>query len=50
MGFIIANGKEYTEKDKTTSFYCFWLCKDLFLDKNVFIELKEQLNQPKTEQ
>jgi hypothetical protein len=50
MGFIIANGKEITEKEKTTSFYCFWLCKDLFLDKNVFIELTEkQLNQPKTE-
>lgn len=41
MRFIVSSGKEYTEKDKTTSFYCFWLCKDLFLDKNVFIELKD---------
>ena len=39
MGFIIKNGYEYTGKDKTPSFYSFWLCKDLFLDKNTFIEL-----------
>ena len=41
MRFIVSSGKEYTEKDKTTSFYCFWLCKDLFLEKNTFIELKD---------
>jgi hypothetical protein len=41
MGFIVKSGYGYTEKDKTTAFYSFWLCKDLFLDKNVFIELKE---------
>ena len=39
MRFIIKNEYGYTEKDKTTSFYSFWLCKDLFLDKNTFIEL-----------
>ncbi|MDD4734183.1 MAG: hypothetical protein PHU05_04995 [Bacilli bacterium] len=38
MGFI-KNGVNY---DKTTSFYSFWLCKDLFLDKNTFIELLEE--------
>jgi len=41
MGFIVKSGKQYTEKDKTTSFYCFWLCKDLFLNQNNWIELKE---------
>jgi type I restriction-modification system DNA methylase subunit len=41
MGFIVANGKKYTEKDKTTAFYCFWLCKDLFLNENVFTELTD---------
>ena len=35
---FIKNGVNY---DKTTSFYSFWLCKDLFLDKNTFIELLE---------
>jgi hypothetical protein len=44
MGFIVKSGKEYTEKGKTTAFYSFWLCKGLFLDKNVFIELKEDIN------
>jgi hypothetical protein len=41
MRFIVSNGKESIEKDKIASFYCFWLCKDLFLDKNVFTELKD---------
>jgi hypothetical protein len=39
MGFIVKFGKEYIEKDKTTSFYSFWLCRDLFLDKPVFNKL-----------
>lgn len=38
MGFINQAGKEY---DKTTRFYSFWLCKDIFLDKEMFIELPE---------
>jgi len=41
MGFIIQSGKEHIEKTKTTSFYCFWLCKDLFLDKPTFVELRD---------
>lgn len=41
MGFIVKSGKEYSEKGKTTAFYSFWLCKNLFLNMDVFIELKE---------
>jgi hypothetical protein len=36
MGFI-TKVKEY---EKSTRFYSFWLCKDLFLDKDVFISLE----------
>jgi hypothetical protein len=36
MGFI----KNNIVYNKTTSFYSFWLCKGLFLNKNTFIELK----------
>lgn len=39
MGFITKQGKEY---DKTTSFYSFWICKDIFLDKPTFIELNSK--------
>jgi hypothetical protein len=42
MQFIVKSGYEYTEKNKTTAFYSFWLCKDIFLDKSVFIDLKER--------
>jgi hypothetical protein len=42
MGFIVKSGFEYTERNKTTAFYSFWLCKDMFLDNPVFIELKEK--------
>lgn len=42
MGFIVSSGKEYIERSKTLSFYCFWLCKDLFLEENTFIKLGEQ--------
>ena len=38
MGFLTEKGKEY---EKTTMFYSFWLCKDLFLEQNTFIELKD---------
>ncbi len=37
MGFITKE-KEY---EKSTRFYSFWLCKDLFLNKNTFIELED---------
>jgi hypothetical protein len=40
MGFIVKSGKEYSEKDKTTAFYSFWLCKDIFLNNPTFEELK----------
>jgi len=39
MGFIVKSGYEYIDKSKTTAFYSFWLCKDMFLDKPVFIGL-----------
>jgi len=38
MGFI----KDNKENEKTTSFYSFWLCRDLFLNQNVFIDLEEK--------
>jgi len=37
MGFIT----KMREYEKSTRFYSFWLCKDLFLDRDMFIELKE---------
>lgn len=41
MNFIVKSGFEYVDKAKTTAFYSFWLCKNLFLNKQVFIKLKD---------
>ena len=39
MGFIVKSGFEYKEKNKTTAFYSFWLCKDMFLDNKIFVDI-----------
>ena len=42
MGFIKEDDEGFlVEKDKTTSFYSFWLCKDCFMKKKVFNNLEE---------